>query len=113
MGQLPDYKDIVELFKQGLTLEAQEKIMELRVGALPLQEENLALREQVKALEDTLAVSQNMTFRESVYWQEGDANPFCPRCWEDERKAIHLQGDDVREFPNCPVCNYVRSTVRP
>ncbi len=39
---LPNYGDIVELIKKGATLEAQEKIMELRDGALDLQEQNLA-----------------------------------------------------------------------
>ena len=30
MIPLPDYKAIIELFKKGSTIEAQEKIMELR-----------------------------------------------------------------------------------
>ncbi len=36
---LPRYKEIVELVKKGATLEAQEKIIELREAALELQEE--------------------------------------------------------------------------
>lgn len=41
MGLSPNYKDIIELIKKGSTIEAQEKIMELREGALALQEENI------------------------------------------------------------------------
>ncbi len=34
MSLFPTYKDIQELLKKGLTLEAQEKIMEWREAAL-------------------------------------------------------------------------------
>jgi hypothetical protein len=40
---LPSYKDIIELVKTGATIEAQEKIMELRQSALDGQEENRAI----------------------------------------------------------------------
>jgi hypothetical protein len=32
MGALPDYRMIADLIKRGLTIETQEKIMELRDG---------------------------------------------------------------------------------
>ena len=43
---MPGYKDIVELIKMGSTIEAQEKIMELRETALEFQNENLTLKNQ-------------------------------------------------------------------
>ncbi len=46
MPLLPNYKDIVELIRKGSTIEAQEKILELRKAAMQLQEENLALRQE-------------------------------------------------------------------
>ncbi len=48
---LPNYKDIVELLKKRATIEAQEKIMELREAALALQEENISLKNQVMDLQ--------------------------------------------------------------
>ena len=70
MNLLPNYKDIAELLKKGLTIEAQEKIMQLREGAIELQEENLRLRERVKQLEAELSVARDFTFEENpgVYW---------------------------------------------
>jgi intein-encoded DNA endonuclease-like protein len=52
MPLLPNYKDIVELIRKGSTIEAQKKILELNEAVLKLQEENLALRQRVKALEE-------------------------------------------------------------
>ena len=48
---LPSYKDIIELIKAGATIEAQEKIMELRQSALEIQEENIKLRNRIIELE--------------------------------------------------------------
>lgn len=48
---LPNYKEIIELIKKGSTIEAQEKIMELREGAIELQEQNIQLRERIRELE--------------------------------------------------------------
>ena len=54
MSLLPNYKEIIELLKKGSTIEAQEKIMELREGALALQEENIKLKERISELESEL-----------------------------------------------------------
>lgn len=43
---MPSYKDIVDLIKKGATIEAQEKIMELREAAVELQDENISLRQK-------------------------------------------------------------------
>src|SRR4051794_24662708 len=101
MGFLPDYKEITELLKKGLTLEAQEKIMELRVGALELQEENLKLRDRVNQLESELAVSRDLTFEAptGLYWlQKPDGSrdgPFCAICYDQHRRLARLH--DGRE----------------
>jgi hypothetical protein len=93
---LPSYKEIVELLKKGLTVEAQEQIMALREAALTLQEENLELRERVNALENALAIRGQMRFDGSTYWVNCDENadgPFCQRvlrCRKQARTATRL-----------------------
>lgn len=34
--------------------------------------------------------SDAMEFRSPFYYASGDATPFCPICWEDNQKPIHL-----------------------
>ena len=107
MATLPDYKDIIKLIKTGATIEAQEKIMELRVAALELQEDNLRLREHIKTLENKLVFAGSMSFKKPFYYREGDAAPFCPVCWEKSNTAIHLHGPEgANEYYNCSVCKY-------
>ncbi|MGI0025420.1 MAG: hypothetical protein ACREA4_09800, partial [Nitrososphaera sp.] len=72
------------------TIEAQEKIMELREAAIELQEDNLALKQKVKELEDILQKKNAMAFRPPFYYVERDDVPHCPRCWEVGHKAVHF-----------------------
>jgi len=91
---LPTYKDIVELLKKGATVEAQERIMELREAVLELQEENVTLKQKIRELEAALKLKGELHFDGSVYWQNennGRIGPFCPQCLDVEEKLVRLQ----------------------
>ncbi len=91
---LPTYKDIVELLKKGATVEAQERIMELREAVLELQEENAGLKQKLREAEDALKVQGEIQFDGAVYWRSENGNktgPFCPQCFDAERKLVRLQ----------------------
>jgi hypothetical protein len=107
MPMIPKYKDIVDLMKKGATVEAQEKIMELREGALELQEENFDLKEKVKKLEEAI------NFKESVKWEkphyfivngEKKDGPYCQKCHDADEKMIRLQ-NGTNDFWECKQCN--------
>ena len=107
MNAIPNYKDIVDLLKKGATLEAQEKIMELRKAALELQEENLRLRTRVSDLEGQLGLADTMAFRKPFYYRSDDEHPHCPVCWEKDKTPIHLKGPEGdAEWFTCPVCKW-------
>ena len=110
---LPKYKDIVELIKKGATVEAQEKIMELREAALELQEVNSDLRARVSELEEELRIKGSLEYSEGTYWlrREDTASdstikdgPFCQHCYDAEQKMIRLQ--DWGEAWSCMHCEH-------
>jgi len=91
---LPTYKDIVDLMKKGATVEAQERIMELREAVIALKDENFSLRQQVRSLEEELRIKGQLKFEKTVYWLlEGErkAGPFCQRCYDIDKKLARLQ----------------------
>lgn len=91
---LPTYKDIVDLLKKGATVEAQERIMELREAVLELQEENVTLKQRIRELENSLKLKGEMHFDGAVYWRKENANregPFCPQCFDIDEKLGRLQ----------------------
>ena len=114
MSFLPDYSEIKELLKKGLTLEAQEKIMELREGALGLQEDNLKLRERVKQLESELTLARDFTFEAEtgLYWllkPDGSRDgPFCAVCHDEHKRIARLHDGRKRGAQTrwlCMICS--------
>ena len=92
---IPKYHDIKDLLKKGLTIEAQEKIMELREAALDLEEENRTLKDRIRELEEELRIKGNMVYEKPSYWLVDDNDkdgPFCQKCYDSGKKVIRLQG---------------------
>ena len=65
---IPSVQDIVKLVKAGATIEAQEKIMELRQAMMDSQEENIRLRSEIQGLKEQLNAASQPTL------------PPCPKC---------------------------------
>jgi hypothetical protein len=79
-----------------------QKILDLQQSSFALVEENHDLRVRVRDLEEALRRRESLTFREGYCWREGDPIPFCPKCFEGDGKAVHLQGAD--EYKRCLQC---------
>jgi hypothetical protein len=109
MSAIPGYKDIVDLIKKGATFEAQEKIMELREACMTLENEVHTLKKTVRDLEEALRFKEALSFQPPFYFMKDDAHPFCPRCWEKDRRGIHI-GPEEHHFPiyfrQCPECKH-------
>ena len=94
---IPNYQDILDLLKNGLTVEAREKILELREAALRLQEENLSLKEKLKQSQGDSELDDRMYFEKGAYWMrtptEDGTNllgPYCQVCRDRDKKTVRL-----------------------
>ena len=99
---IPNYQDIIDLLRNGLTVEAREKILELREAALRLQEENLALKEKLGHGDAESEVCREMYFDRGVYWLRTPTDdgtnlvgPFCQVCHDREKKPVRLHRKSV------------------
>jgi len=109
---IPNYQDIIDLLKNGLTIEAREKIMELREAALNLQEENLVLKQKLKKSEPGSEPLSGMYFDKGVYWQRTPTDdgtnligPFCQVCYDRDGKPVRLHRTNAPGGGwNCAVC---------
>lgn len=103
---LPSYKDILELIKAGATIEAQEKIMELRQAALSTQEDNIQLRSRVSELEARIRELESM---------DGEPCPWCrKRSWiveKSEPDPTFGSLGGVRRTYKCTKCGLSESTI--
>jgi len=100
---------LIDLVKKGMTLEAQEEIMNYRQAILSLDEENHELRRKLRELEDTLRLKRNMHFRDYAYFriEEDDDKidgPFCQRCFDVDGKCVRLVAAGNPKYRTCPEC---------
>jgi hypothetical protein len=87
--------------------EARESMLELREKQAALEAEKAELIRRVEAAApDPLAPA--LVRHTGVYWAQGDPDPWCPSCWETDRKALHLNptGLMAGRMVECRRCHY-------
>jgi hypothetical protein len=85
---IPSAKEIWDLVKSGATIEAQEKIMELRQALLDEQEKTARLTQQLGDAEHRLEL-RGLKFERAAYWKDNDG-PYCQRCADADAKLIRV-----------------------
>jgi hypothetical protein len=82
---------------QGRVIELQTVILDAQGKALEAQDEQFELKRRLSDLASSLEALRSreefiamLERKDSLYFAEGDADPFCPKCVEADRMAIHL-----------------------
>jgi hypothetical protein len=71
-------------------MELQQHILSMQAIVHDLAEENRGLNEEVSDLKRCADFGKEFTFDEGVYWYRD--YPYCPNCWDSDRKPIRLDG---------------------
>lgn len=110
--------DIAKLLKDSdVSLENAETKLKLAELVSSLADAKLELAEiqelllgkdrRIRDLEEALNTQESMVWRDPVYYQEvdsGAAGPFCPQCYDNEKKVIRLQTRG-RDHLHCMTCD--------
>ena len=107
MGIVDTLKDVATLVQKTDNIELVKHILSLQTQALEMQEENRSLRERVGELEGILDFARSLRFEAPFYFGAKDRVPYCARCWEANRRAIHLKSDWNGRRWECFECNRV------
>jgi len=108
MGAIDNVKEVAKLVKELGNMELYRQILDLQGEIMELTQANRELRENMQKLEDKLSQVEKMTFRSPFYYTEGDDVPYCPRCWEVNRKAVHYpepRNTVSGTMYTCPECD--------
>ncbi|MBZ5728555.1 MAG: hypothetical protein LAP87_26680 [Acidobacteriia bacterium] len=68
----------------------QDKLVDVKTALADADEENRALLRQVDELKRMASVGKDFQIAEGVYWRENV--PYCPVCWDVDRKTVRLSG---------------------
>ncbi|MBZ5638008.1 MAG: SIKE family protein [Acidobacteriia bacterium] len=114
MGVLDALKDAGQLAKGLASIEDKQKLLDLQVAALEIAQRNAQLEQENRELREKLRIRDELTFRENVYWRDGQADkgPFCPPCWDSRGLLVHLTETTPNVQYDCRSCGKY-FTLRP
>jgi hypothetical protein len=87
------FSTISDMYRAGAFAEADTKLLMLEDAFQELQEENLDLRLQLRAAQESLKERFTMKYEAPFYFLfdgERKSGPFCQRCYEVDSKKVHL-----------------------
>ncbi len=103
-------KEIADLIKKLDDIELYRKIVELEGEIFELTRANRGLEDEVSELKQVLTASKEMRFKKPLYYSGDDPQPYCPKCWEVNKRAVHLfgpKGVAGRTYFTCPNCSTI------
>lgn len=104
MNIVENVKEIATLIKKLDDVDLYRRILTLEQEVFELNEENRLLNVKIKNLKNIEDITSKMSFKIPFWYMDGDEIPYCPQCWENDKKTIHLI--DVQEHGyECPRCD--------
>ncbi len=94
LSVLKGAKEIAELVKKYNDIPLQEKIVELQGQVVELATERLQLFTENTELKKKLDLKANTVFKSPYYFQEGDAIPLCPKCFDTSSGELRVHLTD-------------------
>ena len=95
-----NYSDFIKMFENIISLAEKAKdfklttaISELSVKTLKLVQENADLKDKLKKQKDNDDFAKNLRITDEGYYYKDETIPYCIRCWDADKKRIHLQKD--------------------
>jgi hypothetical protein len=107
MNVIESLKEAADLAKKLGNIDLYKKIVELEGDIIEVTRQKLHLELKVDELQKQIALKSAMRFKEPFYYQQGDAVPFCPRCCENDGRAVHVifhYENDAESRWDCPQC---------
>ncbi len=70
--------------------ELISSLADLKMELADIKVDLIDKNEVIRELNEKLKEKVSLKFKEKLYWKENDSIPFCPICYENESKFIHL-----------------------
>ena len=89
----------IDLYNRLISI--QEKVMEVVDRDVELKEENNKLKKEIET-------GKILEYQNNVYWlktdKPGETGPYCSKCYDTDRRLVHLHQRDDPRYLQCPSC---------
>jgi hypothetical protein len=113
VGLYEMFKDVVTVAQKAGNIELMNKLMDVQMEMVRLTEENRDLRTHIRELEEQRTIEGQLTFRNNQCWRRqpngAEEGPFCPTCWDVDKRLVHLAEGATRGNFYCMYCSTGRT----
>ena len=89
--------------------ELISSLADLKMELADIKVDLIEKDESIRELNERLKEKESLSFDGKFYLKEGDNIPFCPTCWESDKKAIHLIFKHYQSFGKCQECEVCKT----
>ena len=104
-------KEVYNAVQKYNDVPLMKQVVELQQAVLDLQAELMAAKKQLDGALAKLDVRHSMHKRGEYFYKDGDAEPYCPKCWQQDGKLVYLPAQRTSstygKIRQCIVCNKI------
>jgi hypothetical protein len=102
-------KEVYNAVQKYNDVPLMKHVVELQQAVLDLQTELIAAKKQLDDALAKLDVRHSMHKRGAYFYKDGDEEPFCPKCWQQDDRLVYLPAlttsSTFGKIRQCIVCN--------
>ncbi|MFZ0519934.1 MAG: hypothetical protein WAL95_02860 [Candidatus Acidiferrales bacterium] len=83
-------KEVYNAVQKYNDVPLMKQVVELQQAVLDLQSELIATKKQLDHALAKLDVRHSMHKRGEYFFKDGDPEPYCPKCWQQDSKLVYL-----------------------
>lgn len=95
------FKDIIALSKKAKDYKLTQITLELEHQTMDMYQENIDLKHKIEKMENDNDFSKNIQIKDGVYYYKDEPDPYCIRCWDADKKKVHVFKTDYGTWV-CP-----------
>ena len=104
-------KEVYKAVQKYNDVPLMKQVVELQQAVLDLQAELIEAKKQRDDALAKLDVRHSIHKRGEYFYKDGDAEPFCPKCWQQDNKLVYLpavnNSSTYGKIRQCIVCNKI------
>ncbi|MDD2887034.1 MAG: hypothetical protein PHY66_04455 [Aliarcobacter sp.] len=89
--------------------ELISSLADLKMELADIKVDLIGKDDVIRELKNKIEEKESLLFDGKFYLKEGDKIPFCPTCWESNKKAIHLIFKNYQSFGKCQECEVCKT----
>lgn len=111
MGIIDNFKDLFKVAETVNNIDLYKKLSELQNSVYGLEEENRALKEELRRRDEQRDIGGRLHPKDNAYYLDDGKQldgPFCLRCWDVDKKLVRERHGATAGTHYCPECSYRR-----